>query len=386
MRQKLHRGNRPVFRKRNPALRIIGVTVVVLAIVAGGFFGAKFITEQTPTVPVTGPQEEQPTTTAPTTTTTTTPPTDTVPAVVDTVRGFYLPQSALTKESLTDTLTAAKKAGFNSVVFDLKDTEGRLYYRFSSATAVKVNSFTESALTEEQLTSLMGLIREAGLMPIPRLHAFRDNLGAKALADARISYKENPSWSWFDGPDNTTAKRWLNPYDNDAHDYIGALAEELKNLGAGAVMLDSVQFPNPKLTSRAGFGTDNANLKWDEVLTLFVSKTKERLGEDCPVILACTGESALGTATQIYGGNPLTFTPHFAAPLLTPSDLTEAVKTMILRTKVMAEDEKPTLSPMLDISGLSAAQVKQALADCTTGGTDSYILYHPNGQYDFAAY
>ena len=384
MRQKLHRSNRPVFRKRNPALRIIGVTVLVAAIVAGGFFGAKFITERPQTAPTPNDQTQTTTDTPATTTTTTQPPAET-PAALTRVRGFYLPFSALTGDGLSATLAAAKEAGFNSVVFDLKDTAGKLYYRFSSADAKKVDSYTENALTKKELKALFALIKEAGLVPVPRLHAFRDNLGAKALPDARIAYKGNSSWSWFDGKDSATSNRWLSPYDNDAHDYIGTLAEELKDLGAGAVMLDSVQFPNPSITGKADFGKDNATLKWDEVLALFVSKVEQRLGEECPVILACTGESALGTATQIYGGNPLTFAPAMAAPALSDK-VQESVEAMILRTKVMAADEKPALSPLLEINGRSAAQVKQMMADCTAGGADSFILYHPKGDYDFGAY
>ncbi len=385
MRQKLHRGKRPVFRKRNPALRIIGTVVVVLAIVAGGFFGAKFLSEHPLTAPNTQEEPTSPSTTTAAKPTTTTKPKEET-ATLTTVRAFYLPFSAMGKEDLPDTLAAAKKAGFNSVVFDLKDAEGNLYYRFTSEEAVKVDGFTEDALTKKELKALFTLIREAGLAPIPRLHAFKDNVASRVLTEARIAYKGNPSWSWYDGAKENGAKTWLNPYDNDAHQYILGLATELKKLGAGAVMLDSVQFPNPSITGQADFGKDNANLKWDEVLTLFVSKVEKKLGKDCPLILACTEESALGDATQVYGGNPLTFAPTLAAPALSGDDVQEAVKQMILRTKVMDEAEKPALSPVLDVEGLSAKQVKALIADCTAGGAESYILYHPKGNYDFDAY
>lgn len=389
MGQKLHRGRRSVFRKRRTGLKTFAWIMTALVIIAGGYLAAMLLGPQggssvlTDAKPTTTPSATNPT--DQTSPTQPTQPEEVPPATVTAgLRGFYLPHAALTADSLADTLAQAKKAGFTTVVFDLKDTEGRLYYRFSSPQAKQVASFTKDALTKKQLKALFSRIKEAGLTATPRLHAFRDNLGAKALPEARISYKENPSWSWFDGPNNATAKRWLNPYDNDAHAYIGALAQELKDLGAGAVMLDSVQFPHQ--VSSAYFGSDNANRKWDEVLTLFVGKMKEQLGDNCPVILACTGESALGTATQIYGGNPLTFAPSAAAPLLSPEAAQASVEAMILRTKVMEEGKKPLLSPMLDISGLSAAKVKQAIADCAAGGADSYILYAPKGNYDFDAY
>lgn len=385
MRQKLHRGRRPVFRKRNPVWRILGVTVTVLAIVAGGFFGAKFLTERPQATPDAGNQ--QPTTSASTTTTTPTKTDKPESTALQQVRGFYLPHSMLSADTLSEVslLAEARESGYNAVIFDLKDTNGKLYYKFSNATAKKVGNYAENALTKEQLTTLFNQFKEAGLAPIPRLYGFRDNAAAQALPEARIAYKGNASWSWYDGENSATSSRWLSPYDNDAHDYLGDLAEELKKLGAGAVLFDGVEFPNPRITGMADFGSDNADLKWDEVLALFVSKMKKRLGDECPVILACSGESALGTATQTYGGNPLTFAPTMAAPSLNEK-VQESVEAMILRTKVLDEEDKPTLSPMLEIGGVSAKQIKQMIAECVAGGADSYILYNPKGNYDFSAY
>ena len=386
MRQKLHRGRRSVFRKRSPLPRIIGGIVATVAVVALGFFGAKWVNEHpiTPSTDTSAPTVSAPATSAPTDTTPTNPTTPDTPAAADTVRGFYLPFSALTGNDLTTTLNAAKQAGFNAVLFDLKDAEGNLYYRFTSAGAVQVNSFTANALTAEQLKSLFSTIRGAGLIPIPRLYAFQDNLGAKALADARISHKNNSGWVWYDGNPQSGGKAWLNPYADAAHSYIIGLATELKGAGAAAVMLDGVQFP--RQTSSASFGSStNTALKQDEVLALFTDKVRKALGEDCPLLLTCTAESALGTATQVYGGNPLTFGATMASPVLSYSaDIQESVKKMILRTQVL--EKKPTVTPMLRTDGLAAAQVTEAVGSIVTAGTNHFILYAADGRYDFAAY
>lgn len=402
MRMKLNRGKRDVFRKRSPILRILGWCLAAVAIICGGFFGAKWVSERPATAPVPEdvPAVTQPTT-EPTTSTTVKPQAD---AVLTEVRGFYLPHTALTGENLSDTLSAAADAGFNAVIFDVKNPEGQLYYRFSAAGAKTVNSYTEDALTKEQIKDLFALIRESGLTPIPRLHAFRDNLGAKALAGARIGHKDSTGWVWYDGDPQNGGKAWLNPYDNDAHDYVISLSVEMKKLGAGAVMLDSVQFPHQ--LSAASLGTDNSKLKEDEVLTLFVSKAREALGDDCPVMLTCTVESALGTVTQSYGGNPLTFGAAMASPTILPSELPGKIKVgtttventpdtlqttvkalvsqMILRTKVL--EDAPTVTPWLQVDGYSAKQIKAEMAGCDEGGSHCYILYSPAGSYDFGAY
>lgn len=407
MRQKLHRGRRSVFRKRNPAPRIIGGIVAAVAVVALGFFGAKWIHEH----PVIAPNDSSaPTVSAPDTSVPTDTPAQDVPTTpgTDTVRGFYLPFSALTGDGLTATLTAAKEAGFTAVVFDMKDADGKLYYRFSSAEAAQVNSFTSDAMTADALTALLERIHTAGLLAIPRLYAFQDDLGAKALASARITPKDNPSWVWYDGNPQNGAKAWLNPYADEAHAYIGGLANELKAAGADAIMLDGVQFP--RHTTGANFGTDHPDLKPDEALALFVQRTRETLDTECPVLLGCTTEGALalGTATLIYGGNPLTFAPDMASPAILPAQLPDTIKLgdtvvqntpdalqqtvqtlvaqMVLRTKVLAEDQQPAFAPLLQVADYTPRQVAQEIAGCIAGGADSYILYHPNGQYDFAAY
>ncbi|MBR5523931.1 MAG: hypothetical protein IKU51_01510 [Clostridia bacterium] len=416
MGQKLHRGRRSVFRKkRHPALRALGWGVLCVAVVAVGFLGAKYFTEHPQWEPDTGLPDDQPTVSSPVEESgdASTPedrpadPIEPTPNISDAIRAFYLPHTALLDNAALDKLLSqAAAAGFNSVVFDVKDAAGNLYYRFTSATAGKVNAFTEDALTAERLSGVFSHIREAGMVPIPRLYAFEDHAGARALSTARITHESNPGWVWYDADPNNGGRAWLNPYADEAHSYIIELAQEMKAAGAAAVILDGVRFPDQ--LSAASFG-DSANtaLEKDKVLALFVEKTREALG-DCPVILACTAQSALGNQTQVYGNNPLTFAPTMAAPMILPSALPQSLKLgdhtvqndpnnlqpfveglvaqMILRTKVLESGKQPELIPFLQAEGCSAAQIKAQMEGCIAGGADSYILYDPAGAYDFAAY
>lgn len=384
MKRKLKRSRQSVFGKRgmSPALRTVLWVVVCAAVVAAGYFGAMLASKGGVSTPDTSvdtsvgapdnsDSDSRPDTPA--------PPADT-PDVTASIRAFYLPYSALSAEDLASTLTAAQQAGFNAVVFDLKDAEGNLYYRFSGAQAAKVNTFTADALTAEDLTTLFSLMRDNGLQPIPRLYAFRDNLGAKALADARIMLNSNHSWGWYDADPNNGGRRWLNPYSDAAHAYMQSLASELKDQGAAAILLDGVQFPHQ--LKDAYFGEDAATITKDAALTAFVRDTRTLLGEDCPLLLSCTAESALGTATQIYGGNPLTFGAAAVSPALS-SNIKESVEKMVLRTQVL--DPKPALAPLLSADGLTAGQIADAVTACVSGGADSFILYQSEGQYDFSS-
>ncbi|MBQ5840644.1 MAG: hypothetical protein IIW40_01680 [Clostridia bacterium] len=407
---KLHRSRRTtMFRhRRHPAVVVLGWGFAAVAVVAIGFFGAKFLnehplvstkhpsypTQSAPDLPVSSePVESDPAPVTPSPT-------------ADTVRGFYLPMTALRDSvTLSGKLEQAAAAGFTGVIFDLKDSEGALYYRFTAPQAAQVNSFTADAFTTEELKSLFAAIRGAGLQPIPRLYAFRDHAGAKALAGARISLTSNSGWVWYDGDPQGAGRAWLNPYADEAHQYILALARELQQAGAAAILLDGVQFPTQVYSANFG-SSSNTAMSRHEILTAFIEKMRQHLG-DLPVILSSTCEGALGSNTTVYGNNPLTFAPTMAAPVILPGSLPATIRVgettiqntpdslkqtvealvgqMVLRTKVMAEDKQPVLSPWLQAEGYTAEQIRQEVAGCVAGGADSYILYHPQGSYDFAA-
>lgn len=388
MKRKLKR-RRSVFGRRSmpKGLKTALFLLVCVAVVATGYFGAKLVSESKdarPDVQVSGDDvtpapsddDEDVTPDEPSR------PADST-AGAEAIRAFYLPHSALTSEDLSSTLATASEAGFNAVLFDLKDADGTLYYTFSTSQAKKVNAYAADALTADSLTALFATMREAGLQPIPRLYAFCDNLGAKALTDARIAHKDNHSWSWLDASAANGGRRWLNPYSDAAYAYLSGLAEELKAQGAAAVMLDGVQFPHQ--LKDAYLGEEAATLSKGDALTAFVGRIRNLLGADCPLLLGCTAESALGTETQIYGGNPLTFGATAASPLLSyDAHIRESVEKMILRTQVL--EQKPTLTPVLSIADLTAAKINDAIGGVIAGGTDSFILYTADGNYDFASY
>lgn len=397
MKRKLHRGRRSVFGRNgmHPALKTLLWIVACVVVVALGYFGAMVVSEGgLPQIDIkVGSGNDTPDTNKPATTPTggntandddlatpddLPPPADT-PSATDGIRAFYLSPAALTADSLDTTLSAAYKTGFTAVVFDLKDAEGKMYYRFSDTRAKKVNSYADNALSTDGLTALFDLIKEHGLQPIPRLYAFCDDPAAKVLTDARIGLDSNHSWAWYDGDPNDGGKKWLNPYAPAAQDYISALVKELKDKGASAVMLDGVQFPSQ--LSSAYFGEEAATVEKSAVLTSFVARIRTELGSDCLLLLGCTEKSALGTDTKIYGGNPLTFGPTVVSPCLT-GKYKESVEKMILRTQVL--EDKPLVAPLLTMDSATAQAVNDAIAACVAGGAENFILVAE--EYDFAAY
>ena len=427
MKMKISRREPQVFRKKGRGpWRIIATVAGCVVLVGIGYFAMKYVAEHpqsstlqpesTGTASVSSatapPTPSNPTTGNTTTATTTPAPVSSGTASLITgenIRGFYLPVSALSDSSALDSLLEqAARAGFNTAVFDLKDETGILHYASATELAVRANSAAPDALSLSELKELAQRMRDKGITPLPRLFAFKDRTAPSALTEARIGLQDEPGWMWLDNSREQGGKPWLNPYSSQAHQYITDLCTELKGAGFSGLILDGVQFPNQQ--SQAYYGTGPlTSLSRGDVLARFVSDLRQAVGpQDCAVLVASPGLSVFSDDTAPYYANPLTFGEAGACPFLLPSSLGDPLKAgtetlsdpagnpydavklalnqITLRLRLMDEDA-PYVCPWLqayDYASRDILEQIRAVTD-TAGKKACYILYNPQGTYDFAA-
>lgn len=392
MATKLHRGKKNMFRRRNTGWIKVVLTVVACAALIGlGILLAMAVsdTPDQPDTPDTGETASSSTTTTATTTTTSTQP---APAPNSARRAIYITTAQLKDTAALEILlTQASAAGCNSVVFDLKDADGAVWYTAETALAAKAGSVSADALTKEQLQDVAALCRAKGMEPIPRLFAFRDKTAPLKLTDARVKLEGNSGIIWLDRKKSEGGKSWLNPCSEAAWEYVLGLCTELKGMGFTAQLLEGVQFPEKDSRSDYGNG-ELAQLEKKEVLARFVKQAQETVGDG--LIVSVSGLSALGSDTAGYQGNPLTFGMAVAAPRLPAAELgntlsfngetvtpasdpagavTLALKQMASYGRIM--NLSVTLMPWVDAG--TPAQVLEAQS------VTSYILYSETGTYSF---
>ena len=396
---------RSSFRHQSQAPKILGLIALFAVIVVAGFFAGKLLFgDNAPEAANPGSTTTTTTTTGSstqgtTTTTTQAAVTDSVPTL-DTVKAFYLPTSALSNtETLKSTLQDAKKAGFNGVVFDLKDATGNVWFEATSAHVEQAKSVKDGALTKEQLTAVLTLCENEQMLAMPRLYAFLDRTAPRALTSARIHYAGDPSMGWLDNSADKGGKPWLNPYSPQAHEYLIGLGTELRDWGFKAVLYDGVQFPHQLW--KAGFGDSayTSQSKLEVLQTFTKSLTAAMTG--CEVSICATGLGTIGENTAVYGGNPLSFGSEYLSPALYPSALGKsltigsetltnltadpgkavgaAYRLVNDRIKLMTTTA-PKLLPWLETSSYSTAQIQ---AEMDALGDAPFVLYNANGRYDF---
>lgn len=428
MPKKLRRRGPTVFHKPKVSkLRIVLRTLVILLVAAGvltgGYLWAKFAVEggftigssQTESQASGQPSDESSggasTDTSeppgPSSSDTDPHPTPTPPSL-DNMRGFYLPASQLKDVTALDAqLDKAAAAGFNAVIFDLKDSAGTLYYASATELAAQSGAISPQALSITELTASIQHITDKGFAAIPRLYAFRDATAPRQLAGAKVTVEGNPTFTWYDDNPSAGGKPWLNPYSPQAHTYIIDMIRELKGLGIATLMIDGVQFPDQE--SQAGYGTSElTSLSRTEVLSKFVTDASAAL--DGQLVLSMPSLPALGEETSPYGGNPMTFGATVVSPNVMPASFGDRLKMgensisdpanhpydvvklvmgqLQLRIRLMDEDKQPALFPWLQAYDCSADNIKEQIRAVTEAAGDDapYILYHPSGTYDFSAF
>ncbi len=303
-------------------------------------------------------------------------------------------------------LDDAAAAGFNAVLFDLKDERGVLHYDSQTISAQQSKAASDDAVTTQRLKEILQKLQGKGLTAVGRIFAFRDPTAPSNLPSAKITLEGYPTYTWLDNSRDMGGKPWLNPYAPDAHSYIIGLAKELSDIGFTSIMLDGVQFPNQ--TSRAAYGdSELRSLSPLEVLKKFVGDLRTAVGEGCQVIHTIPGLSAFKDSTQPFGGNPVTFGADTIAPILLPSTLGnrlnagettitnpkenpyDAVKLAAgqIKLRVQLMEQQPEMMPWLQAFDYNSQQINQQITAVkeTVGKDFSFTLYNPQGSYDFEA-
>ncbi len=234
------------------------------------------------------------------------------------VKAAYLPlQTAKDSAALTAYLDKIKALGYNSVILELKDESGYIYYQTQNQLALEVGAVSEAAIVD--LPSVIEAIKGAGLTPVANINAFKDTVATKNM-DAKIKYTLHEGWSWFDA---ANGKPWLNPYSETAQNYITALACELVELGFKDVMVSSIMFPNVSNFVNADFGPLEATVSHKDVLAKYTENLKAALNQKLArFILSYDGAQAKNDANVVYGtANPISFSADMYSPSLSlPSD------------------------------------------------------------------
>lgn len=229
------------------------------------------------------------------------------PALTETEKEFFEDEALISSAYLTREIAAdetklsafldnIKKLNYNSVVIELKDEAGTVYFATKNQMAASCSAVSATPI---DTSALITKIKAAGLTPIAEIHAFKDKTATKN-ADAKIKYQGKEGWSWFD---SANGKPWLNPYSDVAQGYITSLATELVDLGFENIMVSSVMFPQVSNFKYADFGAKEQTVSHSEILAQYTKTLKTALNDKGAALFLCYNAAEVSKENNVvYGG------------------------------------------------------------------------------------
>lgn len=324
------------------------------------------------------------------------------------MRAVYLPAAVLADDALlNETLESIRGTDLNTVLVDIKDSNGNILYNTANRQAAGWGAVAEAPL---DLRALSERLNDEKLMLAVRMFAFQDGIAASSDRDNAIRYQDT-EWLWLDNAQELGGKPWLNPYSEEAKQYITSLALESAEMGARLVILESFQFPTGS-EANANFGPRAGVVARGDILKNYMAELSAKLREKgtrtafyltaASLAQEAENESRYGGGplyiagdTVVIGALPSQFHDGFtygstvvSQPLADPGAAVSTALSMFLDGSPLAGDA-PAYIPMIqggNESGLgnaaqyTKAQVEAQIEAVTARGIHEYILYSASGE------
>lgn len=327
------------------------------------------------------------------------------------IHGIFLPKNYIGDlNALDNAITGAKKADINFAILDLKAEDGLLNYSSKFDLAVKNQLVAANA---PDSTLAVAKLKAGGITPAARICCFKDPATSVAMRNMAVLYASNHSYRWIDASRNS----WLNPYNNDAQQYIIDIAKEAVANGFKYIILDNVEFPSTGSPNTSGWFGDNTIPKEEQLRVFVANATKQINAVGGKVIIHMPGMASISQANvltgqnqNIFGFNADCFSPDLSpsefgaqavqiagktiiSPDLTPASTVTTTAQFIstLGDKTKINKTIPYIQAYTNTS-LGNGFYKNYTDDDINGEADAlkangytnFILFNPSGNYDYA--
>ncbi len=233
------------------------------------------------------------------------------------VRAIYLTGIMAGSDHGLSIMRRWREAGGNSVVFDIKDSDGSVGIAFDHPLLGKHTTYIRS------LPKLVRFLHSQNMHAIARIAIFRDERLVKEHPELAVkSRKTGEAWR------ENGKLVWTDPSNAKVQEYNIALAKEAAKAGVDEVQFDYVRFPAEGDQKDASFVFQTEHAQWQrsEVITDFlkhayaqIHPTGVLLSLDVfgvmawqrPIDLSHTGQDIVGMAKYCDVLSPMIYPSHF---------------------------------------------------------------------------
>lgn len=256
---------------------------------------------------------------------------------IGTVRAIHIENEILGEISdLSEALDEAKENGFNAVMLDFKTQSGELTYNSDELNVKNNLNKIDNVIIEK--------IKSEGFMLVGRIFCFEDTVAPQRI-NAYIYEDVEKTKIWFDNSAILGGRVWLDPTSSRAQNYLCDIIEEVTEMGADCVYLESVQFPAVQNGSKPVYTADDTTLNRNSVLLGFIEKAVDA-ADKCPVIIGVSYEGAVGGDAEKWGGTLFDTAAAVCSPLISVPEGSDYVEFIADSYIVMNDNAKNNFSTL----------------------------------------
>jgi hypothetical protein len=164
-------------------------------------------------------------------------------------------------------LLLLQQTELNAVVIDIKEFDGQV--------CIKGAPMADSAKTSSnsifKISEYLSALKAEGIYTIARLVVYRDNLMPRINPSLAVKNADGTIWRDYNGI------AWLDPYNEEAQEYILQIAQQAADLGFDEIQFDYIRFPSDGNISKARYSKPYSKKAALQVLVDFLEKANKRL-------------------------------------------------------------------------------------------------------------
>lgn len=236
------------------------------------------------------------------------------------VKGIYVSAYVAGEtKMMEDLLAEIEKTEINTLVIDLKDDLGRVVCKMDSP---QVKELDAVKIYVSDMEGLLEKLKAHNIYTIARIPAFRDGWLGEQKPEWCVQYADG---SVFRDRDNNA---WVNPYKQEAWDYLVEIGTEAKRLGFDEVQFDYVRFCTEQGMQNVVFNeADVRGRSRTEIICEFMAYAYGRLKAEGLFVSADVFGAIIGSGInadsvgQVYG--ELARHLDYISPMIYPSHYAE---------------------------------------------------------------
>lgn len=186
------------------------------------------------------------------------------------VKGIYLTAYTVASERFATILDSAQVAGINTVIFDLKNMNGRVF--LSDAKLEHLSKDNYSPIID--IPKVVKVLHERDMKAVSRIVMFHDIYLAKADSTLRPQLKDGP---WVES--KKKGPSWVDSSHPDVQKRLLKLIEQSAKAGVDEVQLDYIRFPTQGRVDSASFYFQRIDEERAMKDTLYMRRDKRNIIE-----------------------------------------------------------------------------------------------------------